>query len=414
MLRKPPFPRSTWRARISHPRPAIPCWFGIACGLAFLAAAPGRPPRVGQTRPAAGSQASVNARRGPAARSDPGLFEVRLADGRRIELRLLIRKVEVTTRYGKLSVPVADVRRIDVGLRYPRGVRRRIRAAVVRLGDASFRVREAAGRELLRLDELAYPALQRAARSEDPEVRRRASQLARKLEERFKGEPLRVAEEDVLVTALFPVIGRIEGVALKGRSPALGEVRLHLADTRQVRSLGTERLLLERVRAAVGAGRTARTNQQGCGRKPYEETPRGGALLIGFEVTYGRFGANPTVKTIRPIFRTAAGRVVGKTHGVPGQGVIRVEAKPGYAVGAVTIKAGLGVDGMSVTFMEVGERGLDPQRAYESDWLGGLGGGPPTKLAGSGAPVVGIFGRTADGPQSTFNGLGLITAAVDE
>jgi hypothetical protein len=43
-----------------------------------------------------------------------------------------------------------------------------------------------------------------------------------------------------------------------------------------------------------------------------------------------------------------------------------------------------------------------------------MGGGEKTKLAGSGAPVVGIFGKTADGPDSTFNGLGLVTAAVGD
>jgi hypothetical protein len=69
---------------------------------------------------------------------------------------------------------------------------------------------------------------------------------------------------------------------------------------------------------------------------------------------------------------------------------------------------------MSVTFMEVQEGKLDPRRAYESEWLGGMGGGDKTKLAGSGAPVVGIFGKTADGPDSAFNGLGLVTAAVEE
>ena len=137
--------------------------------------------------------------------------------------------------------------------------------------------------------------------------------------------------------------------------------------------------------------------------------PKGGALLIGLEVTYGRFGTNPTVTTFRPIFLSADGRKDGATHGIPGEGLIRVEAKPGYAVGAVTIKAGLGVDGMSVTFMEIREDGLNPKQSYESQWLGGLGGGEKTKLGGSRAPVVGIFGRTADGP-STFNGLGLVTA----
>jgi hypothetical protein len=151
------------------------------------------------------------------------------------------------------------------------------------------------------------------------------------------------------------IVGKIEGQSLKAQAPAAGEVQLPLADMWQIRSAAGERVLLERVRAAVRAGRTARTQQMGTGRDAYEEVPPAGALLVGFEVTYGKFGPNPTIKTVRPLFRTASGRVVGTTHGVPSNEVVRVEARSGYAVGAVTIKAGLGVDGMSVTFMEIQE-----------------------------------------------------------
>jgi len=128
-------------------------------------------------------------------------------------------------------------------------------------------------------------------------------------------------------------------------------------------------------------------------------------------VTYGKFGDSPTVTTFRPIFLTQKGRITGTTHGNPGERLIRVEAKPGYAVGALTIKAGLGVDGMSVTFMEIDEDGLNPNRTYESEWLGGMGGDEKKRIAGTGAPVVGIYGATAEG-TSTFNGLGVVTAEV--
>jgi hypothetical protein len=193
------------------------------------------------------------------------------------------------------------------------------------------------------------------------------------------------------------------------------EVRIPSTTVTEAQVEGPQALqaLLERVRGALRAGRTSTSRQMGSGSEPYEEVPKEGALLIGFEVTYGKFGNSPTVKTVRPIFMTSEGRMEGTTHGIPGEGRIRVEAKPGYAVGAVTIKAGLGVDGMSVTFMEIRERGLDPNRSYESEWLGGTGGGDKTKLAGSGAPVVGIVGKTA-GPESTFNGLGLVTATLEE
>jgi hypothetical protein len=181
----------------------------------------------------------------------------------------------------------------------------------------------------------------------------------------------------------------------------------------QLLTSGSARALLERIREATNARRTTRSQKLGTGKESYEEVPKGGALLTGFEVTYGKFGDSPTVTTFRPIFLTRTGRVEGTTHGIPGEGLIRVEAKQGYAVGAVTIKAGLGVDGMSVTFMKISGGKLDPNQAYESEWLGGRGGEAEKKLGGTGAPVVGIFGAVAEG-TSTFNGLGLVTAETSE
>jgi hypothetical protein len=342
-----------------------------------------------------------------------GVYEVRLADGGLLDMRLISKEIAIATREGKREVPVADVRRIDVGFRYPEGMQKRVEAAVARLGDSQFKIRESAGKDLLRLREVAYPALLRAAKSDDPEIKRRATALVRQLEGKLTGEQWAPHDDDVIVTTRHRLVGRIEGLALKAASPVFGEVQLRLADTREVRSLTAElaaaRSLLDRVGEAVGGGHITRSQRMGTGTGPYEEVPRGGALLIGFEVTYGRFANNPTVTTVRPIFLTRDGRLMGTTHGLSGEGRVRVEAKRGYAVGAVTIKAGLGVDGMSVTFMEIREGGLNPKRAYESAWLGGMGGGPKTKLAGGGTPVVGIFGATADG-ASTFNGLGPVTS----
>jgi hypothetical protein len=347
-------------------------------------------------------------------RPEKDLYEFSLSDGRLVNLHLLTEQIAITTRYGKLQVPVSDIRRIELSWRYPEGARQRIKTAIARLGDDSFEVREAAGKELLRFTVLAYPALKSALKSPDPETKRRATDLLHQLEVAFPAEQLRVRDHDIIVTPLFAIVGQIEAGSLKGHSPAGGEVLLPLAEIRQVRAVADERALLERVQTAVRARRTARSEQMGSGKDAYEEVPEAGALLVGFELTYGKFGDSRTIKTVRPLFRTAGGRLMGTTHGVASADIVRVEARPGYAVGAVTIKAGLGVDGMSVTFMEIREGGLDPQRAYESAWLGGMGGGPPTKLGGSGAPVVGIFGKTAEGPDSTFNGLGLVVAAVEE
>jgi hypothetical protein len=348
-------------------------------------------------------------------RPDPRVFEAHLADGSTIDVRLLSSTLGVSTRAGKVRLPITDIRYIDVGFRYPEGMEKQVKAAVAHLGDPRYKARIAAEKELLLLRQWGYPALRQAVQSPDLEIRRRASGLVHRLESQLPGWLLRVANDDVIITTHARIVGRIETTALKVRSPYLGSGRCQLAQTVQFRSLTAGltslRTLLKRVRHAIRTKQTWRSQRMGTGQHEYEEVPKGGALLVGFEVKYGTFGNSPTVTTLRPIFLTRQGELVGTTHGVPGEGIRRVVAKPGYAVGALTIKAGLGVDGMSVTFMEIRQNGLDPKHAYESYWLGGMGGGPKTKLAGSGKPVIGIFGTTADG-TSTFNGLGLVTANV--
>ena len=119
-----------------------------------------------------------------------------------------------------------------------------------------------------------------------------------------------------------------------------------------------------------------------------------GALLIGFEVGLGKWGTNDVVHAIRPIFRTAAGReAFGKQHGTDTSRLVVVEAKKGYAVGAITAKSMALLDGFSVTFMKAGKDGLDPKDAYQSEWVGGKGGGPETTLGGDGTLVIGIVGH---------------------
>jgi hypothetical protein len=90
-----------------------------------------------------------------------------------------------------------------------------VEAAVTRLGDTDFKVREGAEKELLRLKELAYLDLKRAVKSEDPEIRRRASNLLSELENKILGEQLRIPDYDVIETTLFPVTGQIQEVTLK-------------------------------------------------------------------------------------------------------------------------------------------------------------------------------------------------------
>lgn len=156
--------------------------------------------------------------------------------------------------------------------------------------------------------------------------------------------------------------------------------------------------------APVAGGRTR--IQGGVNDPEFSEAAPVGGLLVGFEIGLQRFGKNDVVRAMRPIFRVGDNESLGTQRGTILSRVVRVVAKPGYAVGAITAKAGLTVDGMSVTFMKVTPDGrLDPSDAYESNWIGGRGGGPPMRLDGNGTPVIGVIGRAN---MRDMTGLGLL------
>jgi hypothetical protein len=152
---------------------------------------------------------------------------------------------------------------------------------------------------------------------------------------------------------------------------------------------------------------------QGGGNDPeFREGGPEGALLAGLEVGVGRFFDNPVVVSARPIFRVGNKDTEGEWHGATKaetvKEVVKVVAKPGYAVGAISMKTGLGMDGLSVTFMKVVDGKLGPKDAYESEWVGGKGGGGPVKIGGDGTLVIGLIGKAK---ADNVSGLGLLHPA---
>ncbi len=169
----------------------------------------------------------------PKSSGEPNQIEVRFADGSVLKLAWLEEQIEVNTRYGKLTVPAADVRRIDFGLRFPPGAARRLERALGDLGSGDFRQREQATTDLLALRELAYPALLKLAKSDDAEVAKRVQEILGKLRDAIPAEKLLLRDHDVIHTEEFPIHGRIDKAAFRARSPYFGELTPRLADMRQ-------------------------------------------------------------------------------------------------------------------------------------------------------------------------------------
>jgi S1-C subfamily serine protease len=153
----------------------------------------------------------------------------------------------------------------------------------------------------------------------------------------------------------------------------------------------------------TGAGRT-RLIGGGFGGDPYTDAAPDGALLVGLEVGLGKFFDLDMVHSVRAVFRVGAKESLGTQHGSDLTRVTRLVAKPGYAVGAMTIKAGANADGLSLTFMRIKGDKLDPSDSYESEWLGDPRPGRKTVLTGNGRPVVGIIGKA----KENNTGIGLL------
>jgi hypothetical protein len=69
----------------------------------------------------------------------------------------------------------------------------------------------------------------------------------------------------------------------------------------------------------------------------------------------------------------------------------------------------MGIDGMQLTFMEIGADGLNPDKTYLSKWLGGYGGSGARTYVNDGRPIVGIAGMRSKNPNGPAFCMCLVT-----
>lgn len=176
--------------------------------------------------------------------------EVQFRDGSVVKLTILDPELKVMTRFGALTVPTTEIRRIDFGLRYPEGLAEKIEGAVKKLGDGDFKARESATAELRSYREWAYPALMGATRSANAEVAKRAKELLDELRQRVPDIDAAMNENDRVTTADFPIVGRIDAAVLRGHSPLLGNVVVRLHQAKSLRFSGASGEVSVKVNAA--------------------------------------------------------------------------------------------------------------------------------------------------------------------
>lgn len=158
--------------------------------------------------------------------------EVRFLDGSLVRMQLLQENLEVLTKYGKLTVPLQDIRRIEFGVHLPMGVEPQIEQAIKLMGSDVYKQREEAARDLVNMGPLAFPAVQKAARNTDLEVAQRAATVLKRISDKVPADQLRTKMEDTIQTQTFPIIGRIVSPTIKASSVHFGELSLKLSDLR--------------------------------------------------------------------------------------------------------------------------------------------------------------------------------------
>jgi hypothetical protein len=170
--------------------------------------------------------------------TDPGAVEVVFTDNSTLKVSLQEQRLEVITAYGKLQIPIADIRRVEFRTRIPEDTAKKVEAAIASLGSPEFRQREEASSILLKLREKGYPALLVATRSKDLEVVRRAEEILAKIRDDVPEELLEFRKFDVVHTDDSKIAGQIDVSVLKANTFQFGMVQLKLTDMRCLRSMG--------------------------------------------------------------------------------------------------------------------------------------------------------------------------------
>jgi len=170
----------------------------------------------------------------PPAAEIPGEMHAEFSDQGNLPLTMLDQQLELETRFGKLTIPIAEIRKLELATRVAPELREKITAALDALGSENFAKREAATKELLGYREAAYPQLVQLSRASDQEVARRTLELVEKLRESLPAERLHARTADLVTTSDSIIAGTLTASKLKVRTKQFGEQELRLADLRSL------------------------------------------------------------------------------------------------------------------------------------------------------------------------------------
>jgi hypothetical protein len=157
-------------------------------------------------------------------------------DGTSIRLVPLDKNLEIVTKYGKLTVPTVDVRRIEFGLHVPEDMAKQVDDLMKDLESTDFQTREVAGKKLVTLGRYSYPKLVAASKGSNLETTRRIQELLKDMRKKFPAYQLKIRTEDQIFTKDFTIVGNLSSPSLKVKTEHFGEAIVKLSDLRSART----------------------------------------------------------------------------------------------------------------------------------------------------------------------------------
>lgn len=165
-------------------------------------------------------------------------YECKFDDGSVVLVTLGESAVVTQTKFGKLTVPLGEVKKIQMGFRYPPGVEAKVRQAVEDLGSREFSTREAAHKTLVGLGEYAIPQVRAGTHSPVPEVAERCGVILKKITATLPDDLSDPPLDDVVTTDDMVIRGRILSDEFKATTKHFGAVTVKLIDLKELRPLG--------------------------------------------------------------------------------------------------------------------------------------------------------------------------------
>lgn len=185
--------------------------------------------------------AAVGEKSTPVAKLEgPTPFLTRLADDSQIKIEITEPTITIATKYGVLKIPTEEIKRLEVGLRYPAGLEAQLEKAIRDLGNDAFGVRDAAEKKILGFQELALPTIRAAIKDSDKEISSRAKRMLEQLQSSLPEEKFQRKTSDLIVTDEFTARGKIELSELAIQSKIFGPAKLALHEVRNARSISRD------------------------------------------------------------------------------------------------------------------------------------------------------------------------------